>query len=164
MKIGIIADTHDNIAAIQKAVSFFNTQDLKYVIHAGDYVAPFSLKELMRINAKLIGVFGNNDGERRGLKNICRNIHEPPFDLLLEGKHIMITHMMESLSGRSKKNTDIIISAHTHIAEVKGGNPLYVNPGECSAWLYGKSTVAVLDIETSCAEIIDLSAISVDKE
>ncbi|KXK28155.1 MAG: putative phosphodiesterase [Candidatus Brocadia sinica] len=103
MKIGILADTHDNIAAIHKAVSFFNAQDIKYVIHAGDYVAPFSLKELMKLKAKFIGVFGNNDGERRGLSDVCKNIHEPPYDLLLNGKHIMVTHMLESLSKRSKK-------------------------------------------------------------
>lgn len=163
MKIGILADTHDNITAIQKAVCFFNAQDLKYVIHAGDYVAPFSLKELMKLKAKFIGVFGNNDGERKGLKNICRNIHEPPYNLLLSGKHIVVTHIMESLLKRSKENTDIIISAHTHIPEIKEGSPLYINPGECSAWLYGRSTVAVLNIETSRAEIIDLSAVSLDK-
>lgn len=165
MKIGIIADTHDNIHAIKKAVCFFNTQDLKYVIHAGDYVAPFSLKELMKLKAKFIGVFGNNDGERKGLKNICNNIHEPPYDLLFDGKHIIVTHMMESLSKRSVINTDIIISAHTHIPEIKKGSPVYINPGECGAWLYGKSTVAVLDLETSHAEIIDLSTIvSLDED
>ncbi|NUO05302.1 MAG: metallophosphoesterase [Candidatus Brocadia sinica] len=142
MKIGILADTHDNIAAIHKTVSFFNAQDIKYVIHAGDYVAPFSLKELMKLKAKFIGVFGNNDGERRGLSDVCKNIHEPPYDLLLNGKHIMVTHMLESL---------------------KEGSPLYVNPGECGAWLSGKSTVAVLDLETSRAEIVDLSEVSLDK-
>lgn len=163
MKIGILADTHDNIAAIQKAVCFFNAQDLKYVIHAGDYVAPFSLKKLMKLKAKFIGIFGNNDGERKGLMNVCKNIHEPPYDLLLNGKHILVTHMMESLSKRSTKNTDIIISAHTHVPEVKEGRPLHVNPGECGAWLYGKSTVAVLDLETFRAEIIDLSSVSLDK-
>ncbi|MCK6468033.1 MAG: metallophosphoesterase [Candidatus Brocadia sinica] len=163
MKIGILADTHDNIAAIHKTVSFFNAQDIKYVIHAGDYVAPFSLKELMKLKAKFIGVFGNNDGERRGLSDVCKNIHEPPYDLLLNGKHIMVTHMLESLSKRSKENTDIIISAHTHVPEIKEGSPLYVNPGECGAWLSGKSTVAVLDLETSRAEIVDLSEVSLDK-
>jgi len=163
MKIGIIADTHDNITAIQKAVCFFNTQDLKYVIHAGDYVAPFSVKELMNLKAKFIGVFGNNDGEREGLHYVCKNIHEPPFDLLLDGRHIIVTHMLESLSKRSRMNTDIIIGAHTHIPEIKQGSPMYINPGECCAWLHGKSTVAVLDLETSHAEIIDLSSVSLDK-
>ncbi|MDN3515313.1 MAG: metallophosphoesterase [Candidatus Brocadia sp.] len=163
MKIGILADTHDNITAIQKAVCFFNTQDLKYVIHAGDYIAPFSLKELMNLKAKFIGVFGNNDGERKGLHLVCKNIHDPPYDLLLGGKHIIVTHMLESLSKRSKINTDVIISAHTHIPAIKEGSPLYINPGECGAWLHGRSTVAVLDLETCRAEIIDLSTVSLDK-
>lgn len=163
MKIGIIADTHDNIPAIQKAVHFFNTQDLKYVIHAGDYVAPFSLKELMKLKARFLGIFGNNDGERKGLLGVCKDIHEPPYDVILSGKHIIVTHMLESLSKRSKMNTDIIISAHTHVPEIKQGSPLYINPGECGGWLSGKSTVMMLDLETLRAEIIDLSTVSLDK-
>ncbi len=163
MKIGIIADTHDNISAIQKAVRFFNTQDIKYVIHAGDYVAPFSLKELMNLKARFVGVFGNNDGERRGLIGICKDIHEPPYDIILKGKHIIITHMLDCLSKRSSMNTDFIISAHTHVPEIRQGKPMYINPGECCGWLNGKSTVVVLDIETSHAEIIDLSTVSFGK-
>ena len=160
MKIGIIADTHDNITAIQKAVRFFNTQDLKYVIHAGDYVAPFSLKELMKLKARFLGIFGNNDGERKGLLSVCKDIHEPPYDVILDGKHIIVTHMLENLSKRSKMNTDIIISAHTHVPEIKQGKPMYINPGECGGWLSGKSTVMVLDLETFRAEIVDLSTVS----
>ena len=163
MKIGIIADTHDNIAAIQKAVHFFNTQDLKYVIHAGDFVAPFSLKELMKLKARFLGIFGNNDGERKGLLGVCKDIHEPPYDVILNGKHIIVTHMLESLSKRSIMNTDVIVSAHTHTPEIKQGSPMYINPGECGGWLSGKSTVMVLDLETLRPEIIDLSTESLDK-
>ncbi|TVM00133.1 MAG: YfcE family phosphodiesterase [Candidatus Brocadia sp. WS118] len=163
MKIGILADTHDNIHAIKTAVSFFNTQDLKYIIHAGDYVAPFALKEIMNVSAKFIGVFGNNDGERMGLQAVCKNLHESPYDLILDGKHIVVTHMLESLSKRSKLNTDIIIYAHTHVPEIKTGLPMYINPGECGGWLNGRNTVAILDIMASQADIIDLSAISLDK-
>lgn len=162
MKIGIVADTHDNIAAIQKAVIFFNKQDLKYVIHAGDFVSPFSLKELMKLKAKLIGVFGNNDEERKELLSICKDIHEPPFNILLDGKHIIVTHMIDDILKRSTKGIDIIISAHTHIPEIKGANPVYINPGECCGWLNGRSTVAMLDIKTLHAEIVDLSEVSLD--
>lgn len=163
MKIGILADTHDNIHAIKTAVSFFNSQDLRYVIHAGDYVAPFSLKELMGVSAKFLGVFGNNDGERMGLQAVCKNLHEPPYDLILDGKHIIVTHMLESLSKRSTMNTDIIIHAHTHVPKIVPGTPLYINPGECGGWLNGKSTVAVLDLKAFQADIIDLSAIPRDR-
>lgn len=163
MKIGIIADTHDNILAIKKAVHFFNTLDLKYVIHAGDYVAPFALKELMDLKAKFMGIFGNNDGERSGLHSICKYIYEPPHDILLHNRHILVTHMPESLSKRSLMNTDVVISAHTHIPEIKPGSPLYINPGECCGWLSKKCTVAVLNLETFDAEIVNLSMVSLDK-
>jgi uncharacterized protein len=159
MKIGIVADTHDNIIAVQKAVRFFNSLDLKYVIHAGDYVTPFSLREFMKLKARFFGVFGNNDEERKGLLRVCKDIHEPPFDIILDNRHIMVTHTIDSLSKRSMEYTDIIIYAHTHIPEIKGGHPLFINPGECGEWLYGKSTVAILDTGTSHADIIDLSSV-----
>ncbi len=84
--------------------------------------------------------------------------------MLLDGKHIIITHMLESLSKRAKTMTDVIISAHTHIPEIKQNSPMYINPGECCGWINGKNTVAVLDLKTFCAEIIDLSTLSLDKE
>ena len=65
--------------------------------------------------------------------------------------------MIECLSKRSKENTDIVISAHTHIPEIKQGHPMYLNPGECCGWVSGRSTVAILNLETLHAEIIYLS-------
>lgn len=43
--------------------------------------------------------------------------------------------------------------------EIKRESPLFINPGECGGWLYGKSTVAILDMGTSHADIIDLSSV-----
>ena len=138
MKIGIIADTHDNIPAIKKAVRFFNTQDLEYIIHAGDYVAPFSLKELMHVKARFIGVFGNNDGEQKGLLGVCNDIHIPPYTITIDGKTILVSHM----------------------PEISTGKPLCINPGECCGWVSGKSTVALLNLKTFHAEIVDLLSVS----
>lgn len=161
MKIGIIADTHDNIPAIKKAVRFFNTQDLEYIIHAGDFVAPFSLKELMHVKARFIGVFGNNDGEQKGLLGVCNDIHIPPYTITIDGKTILVSHMPEMLTGSVNiENIDIIISAHTHTPEISRGKPLYINPGECCGWVSSKSTVALLNLKTFHAEIVDLSPAS----
>ncbi len=157
MKIGILADTHDNIDAIQGAIHLFNSQKVEYVIHAGDYVAPFSLKELTKLEAKFMGVFGNNDGDRKRLLAMCKNIHVPPYDILLNGKHLVVTHMVESLSKRVMENVDIVISAHTHVPEIRKGRPMYLNPGECCGWVNGRSTVALLNLETLDAEIVYLS-------
>lgn len=43
MRIGILSDTHDNLPAIKRAVDFFNQQKVQFVLHAGDFIAPFAI-------------------------------------------------------------------------------------------------------------------------
>ncbi len=40
MLIGLMADTHDNIHLIDRAVERFNEEGVELVLHAGDYVSP----------------------------------------------------------------------------------------------------------------------------
>jgi len=46
LKLGILSDTHDNVPQVRKAVALFNREMVDLVLHAGDYVAPFSVKPL----------------------------------------------------------------------------------------------------------------------
>ena len=64
MLVGIISDTHDDIMNVRRAIEIFNAEGVDSVIHAGDYVFPGVVKEFEKLNAKLIGVLGNNDGEK----------------------------------------------------------------------------------------------------
>ena len=64
MKIGIISDTHDDVGNVQRAIEMFNVERVQSVIHAGDYIFPGIVKEFEKLNSKLIGVLGNNDGEK----------------------------------------------------------------------------------------------------
>jgi hypothetical protein len=160
MKIGIVADSHDNVLAIKKTVEYFNKSNIDIVIHAGDYVAPFSVKEFLRLKAKLIGVFGNNDGEKQGINNLHKEIYDAPHLFNIDGKKFLVAHSLENLNPQLEKDADIIIFAHTHeprIRKTRKNGKIYINPGECGGWLNGKSTIAILDTETCVAEIIDLS-------
>jgi putative phosphoesterase len=67
MKVGIMSDSHDHLINIRKAVETFKEAGVGFVLHAGDFVAPFVANELQKLNCPLLGVFGNNDGERIGL-------------------------------------------------------------------------------------------------
>lgn len=40
MLVGIITDTHDNLAGIQKAIQIFKEQKIEMLIHCGDWVSP----------------------------------------------------------------------------------------------------------------------------
>ena len=52
---------------------------------------------------------------------------------------------------------DLICYGHTHKAHVeRRGKSLIVNPGECGGWLYGTSTIAMVDLKQMEAEIIKL--------
>ncbi|MFB0523130.1 MAG: metallophosphoesterase family protein, partial [Candidatus Bathyarchaeia archaeon] len=41
MRIGVIADTHDRLPFIDRAVQKLNEEKVGLVLHAGDYIAPF---------------------------------------------------------------------------------------------------------------------------
>jgi uncharacterized protein len=125
LKIGIISDTHDDIANVRRAIKIFNTENVEYVIHAGDYIFPGVVLEFKKLNAKLVGVFGNNDGERiHLLKNFLEigaelkgEIGEIELDELLFGiYHGTDKNIKERLV--NSQNYDVFISGHTHKIEL----------------------------------------------
>ena len=158
MLIGVMSDTHDNLPKIKKAVEIFNRKKVSLVVHAGDYVSPFSLGLLDNLKCPYKGIFGNNDGEKAGLiKKSHNRIKESPQEWEIDGKKVLVIHDLKSMSHALKKRSfDIIIHGHTHIPEIRrDGTCLRVNPGECCGWVKSKSSVALIDTEKMAAEIIE---------
>jgi putative phosphoesterase len=165
MIIGIISDTHDRLPEIDKAVNKLNELNVELVLHCGDFVSPFVADSLKKLNAPLIGVFGNNDGDRATLK---RKFAESGADLrgrfafvIVDGLRIALLHGDDSELMRSLlelESHDVVISGHTHLAKTyRKGNTLVINPGEGCGLLTGKITIAVLDTESLDAKIIELN-------
>jgi putative phosphoesterase len=160
MKLGIIADTHDNVPMVEKAVEFFNDAEVDVVVHAGDYVSPFSLKPFFSLESDFLGVWGNNDGDKIALQKMAQGkIENSPCIETYDQKKILIGHHFETLEVLiASQEFYLIIYGHTHKAEIRNeGKTLVVNPGECGGWVEGKSTIAVADLETQKAEIIELT-------
>ncbi len=68
LKIGIISDTHDDLNSVDKAISIFNREKVSLVVHAGDFIFPGVVERFRELkSSKLVGVLGNNDGEKLGL-------------------------------------------------------------------------------------------------
>ncbi|MCD6080682.1 MAG: metallophosphoesterase [Candidatus Omnitrophica bacterium] len=155
MKIGLLSDTHDNLPKIAKAVEFFNKNRVELVIHAGDFVAPFSILSFEKLNCEWIGVLGNNDGEKEGLIKKSKNrIKQGPISLVLDNKKLIVIHDIENYDN---EHADIIIFGHTHKPEVKKiGGRLLINPGEASGWLSGKATIAVVELDSLNVNIIEI--------
>jgi len=162
MKIGIIADTHDNLPQIKKAVEIFNQEKVELVLHAGDFVSPFTCLEFKNLNCPLKGVFGNNDGDKIYLQEKFKGIGElfpEPYKTNLNHKNIIMLHLEKLIDDLAESQKyEVIIYGHTHRTDLrKIGKTLIVNPGECGGWLTGKSTIALLDLEKLEANIINLA-------
>ena len=159
MILGIISDTHDNMPMILRAVELFNAREIDHVIHAGDFTSPFTFRALKQLQCPLTGIYGNNDGERVLLQKIShQRIFTQPYTLELAGRKIVIMHehhVVDALADSG--HFDLVVYGHTHEPDIrKRGNALIVNPGELSGWLYGRSTLALADLATLSAELIEL--------
>lgn len=165
MLIGIMADTHDNLPMVEKAIRRLNEAKVELALHAGDYVSPFVIPLFKELKAKLIGVFGNNDGDHELLKKrfsenerleIRGNFAEIAFgELKIALLHGSDRELLKSLV--EGESFDLIVHGHTHNAETyRNGETLVVNPGEVCGYLSGKPTVALFDADRFEAKIVDL--------
>ena len=161
MKIGVMSDSHDNLPAIRRALARFEAEGAECIIHAGDIVAPFSVKELLKFKGPVYGCFGNNDGEKAGIRALWPAVAEPPCEVRLGGRRILLTHDEAALQKAPEllERAEVVIFGHSHKivpGERRRGGPVRLNPGECGGWLTGMSTVAILDTDTLEVRILTL--------
>ncbi|OPX24015.1 MAG: YfcE family phosphodiesterase [Candidatus Latescibacterota bacterium] len=158
--VGLIADTHDHRPAIQKAVALFNERGVKLVLHAGDFVAPFTAKDFGKLDSAFIGVFGNNDGERAGLRKAFGEIGEIYAGVQrfqYESRKFVLMHEPSCIEALVHSGDfDVILYGHTHEPEIREGETLVINPGEACGWVSGRRTVAILDLDGMKVENVEL--------
>jgi len=160
MLIGIMSDSHDNLVNIKKAVALFNDKKVGLVIHCGDFVSPFIAQEFEKLDMKLVGVFGNNDGDKPYLLERFAKIgelHQDPFEINIAGRKIVIMHQPKFIDELIACNRyDVVIYGHTHKIDIRKDKSLAINPGETGGWLTGKSSVVILDTQTLSPQLVYL--------
>ena len=159
MVIGLFADTHDHIDNLRLSVAEFNRRNCDMVVFAGDLVSTFAVPPLRQLNCPLVASFGDNEGNKIGIRGgmeIIGEIHDPPFGYRLpDGTRVLITHQLELLQ-KDYRGCDVVVYAHTHrpsIHRVPDG-PLFINPGEVSGWSFNRPSIAQLNTATMQAEIV----------
>ena len=180
MKIGVISDSHDDIENVQEAIQIFNGNNVRYVIHAGDYIFPGIIKEFSNLNAKLIGVLGNNDGERNGIlrsfMDINGELKGEIGEIEIDGIKFAIYHGTDKEIKENiinSKKFEILICGHTHkrepltsgkITNNNDNNTFVLNPGSAhrkSNSLSGVFSeigrVLLFDTQSKDYEFVDLS-------
>jgi len=100
------------------------------VVHAGDWVDVSLLDRLERRAARLIGVFGNNDGPalRARLPEVAR--------VELDGVRLAVVHETGAAAGRQARcarrfpDVDVLVFGHSHIPWDTSADGLrLLNPG-----------------------------------
>jgi putative phosphoesterase len=116
VRLLLLADTHvpqrarDLPAAVWDAVD-----EAELVVHAGDWVAPELLDRLEERSARLVGVWGNNDGPR------LRERLPEVATAVVEGVRLGVVHETGPSRGREARmralypDLDLLVFGHSHI-------------------------------------------------
>jgi hypothetical protein len=132
MRLLMMADTHVPARARDLPAALWSAVDAAdVVIHAGDWVEERLLDALTARAARVIGVYGNNDGPalRARLPEVAR--------AELDGVRIAVVHETGPSAGRERRcaarfpGCDLLVFGHSHIpwdTRAPGG-PRLLNPG-----------------------------------
>lgn len=163
MKVGVLADTHDRLPAIRELLRQMADAGAGMVLHCGDFCAPFAMQPFIDAHLSLAGVFGRNDGDRKGLiamsqKAVGAELFEGPHSLKIGGARILIVNDIADVQARSIDGHQIVVHGCTHRQELKSrGDTLIVNPGEGCGWVHGTPGGAVIDLDTRKVEFLALT-------
>ena len=154
MILGVVGDTHNRLSNVEKIIDIFNEKKVDKVIHTGDITQAKTLERFSRLNCPLIGVYGNNDLEEEGLKDIAEqngfSFHDPTLILEISNTKIAVFHEPDKVESFLEKDSsiDLIIHGHTHRYRNENiGNIRIINPGECAGIIKGKNSVGTLNLE-----------------
>lgn len=156
MLIGIMSDTHDHLDNMRKALRLFQEQGVQHILHAGDFTSPFTYRALKEFHGGFTAIFGNNDGDRVLIKQMYGDsVHAQPHVFALQERRIVMMHEHHVVDALAASGMyDLVVYGHTHEPVVRQvGGTLVVNPGETCGWLYGKPSVALVDLDLLQAEI-----------
>ncbi len=159
MKLLIVSDTHDNLTKLERLISSPDFTSSDVIIHLGDFVSPFTLKTIVETGKDVVGVFGNNDGDRAKMKEILPSLEDQPILKVFRGVRFVMFHGFKSpeiteevitsfAKGSGMKG--VVLYGHTHkfrLARI--GSSLVLNPGTLSGYLANKSTYGVIELTDS---------------
>lgn len=154
MLVVIISDIHDNLANLERFLSFVRKKRIKIIISCGDFGGQEALKLLTEnFKGKFFSVLGNADVKTALLeaaKNFPRiKIFEDFGEMKLGELRIAFCHL-QSLAEKlySTKKYDFVFYGHTHKPWLKKiGDYVLANPGNL-AGVFFKPTFAILDTKT----------------
>ena len=158
--IGIISDTHEDKRMILKAVRVLSARSPALVIHCGDIISPPVIELFKGLPMRF--VYGNNDGERSGLKKKCEELGFIGIDETMcfefAGKSFFVNHGTRSRvidEAVETQQHDYVLHGHTHVRRDElHGKTRIINPG--ALFSADEYSIAFLTPETGAVEFVDI--------
>ena len=138
MRLGILADTHDEVARTSVAVALLREEGAEALIHCGDLASPPIVAQLAALPSWF--VFGNHDSDM--VPHLQKAATEFGVVCLgwggvveLAGKRVGVAHGHIGVDLRRvlAARPDYLLSGHSHVAsDSKAGGVHRINPGALS--------------------------------
>jgi len=163
MIIAIMSDSHDHIWNVRKALEVLHSEKADSIIHCGDLIAPFTLRELAAFGGPVHWVLGNNDGDPYMLTKISltelKNTqpHGIIGRLSLDGAAIAFTHHEEvGVALAHTGEHDLVCCGHTHVyRQERIKDTMLLNPGDLMG-KDGPGTFCLFDTASQKIELVKL--------
>jgi putative phosphoesterase len=148
MKIGVLSDSHGNVAAVQRAIRILESMQVSLIIHCGD-IGPNVISALAGLPTHFVpGNVDDLDRLREAIVDPLHTLHEQVGTLEIEGRRVAFLHGDDVQLLRHtihSGHSDLVCHGHTH-AFSRGfeGRTLVLNPGALTRT--GRPSLAVVDL------------------
>jgi uncharacterized protein len=141
--IGVISDTH----GLLRPEAIRALEGVSHILHAGD-VGGADILEALRAIAPVTAIRGNVDAS-----GVCAIL--PPTDAVeIGGKLFYLVHSLQDLDiVPQAAGVAAVICGHTHRAEIRHDDVLYLNPGSAGPQRFDLP-VSVAKIEITAGELL----------
>jgi putative phosphoesterase len=167
MRIGILSDTHDQVARTARAVALLAARGAEALVHCGDFTGPDVVDECASAGLPLWFVFGNNDYHEAALRRaaaaaaagaVCLG-YGGEFEL--GGRRLAVTHgdSDRELRRLTAAAPDYLLFGHSHRpADLRDGPVRLINPGAIAR--AAERTVALLDLATGALTLLTIDNVA----
>lgn len=163
MILGILSDTHDNLANTRRALAVFKRHRVEFVIHCGDITTP-QVIELFD-GWQVAFVFGNLDAAETHLLAAAGRLQEPAsishrYTGIIGGASVAVYHGNDDeylASLIEGGQYDYVLCGHTHLRrDEKIGRTRVINPGSLGGRKKQSRSVCVLSLPDGVARFIEV--------
>jgi putative phosphoesterase len=159
MRIGILSDTHDQVARTARAVALLVARGAEALVHCGDLTGPDVVDECAALPFSF--VFGNNDFDHAGLRRAAAAAGATCLGhggvLEVHGRRVAVTHGDSAREVRrlAAAAPDYLLFGHSHRpADVRDGPTRWINPGALHR--AAGHTVALLDLDSDALTLLTI--------